>query len=67
MTLKAPALTAFGRSLSSARHSGYARELAAAQRQALANLRAAVPEARVRWRYSFVADGFALVVPTADV
>ena len=67
VTLKAPALTAFGRSLTSARHSGYARELEAAQQQALANVRAAVPEARVRWRYRFVADGFAVVVPTADV
>jgi subtilisin family serine protease len=67
VTLKAPALTAFGRSLTSARHSDYARELEAAQRQAAANILKAVPQARLRWRYRFVADGFAVVLPTADV
>ncbi len=67
MTLKAPALTAFGRSLTSARHHAYARELAAAQAQAERNLLAAAPGARIRWRYRIVADGFALVLPTADV
>ena len=67
VTLKAPALTAFGRSLTSARHSGYARELAAAQRQAARNLLSAVPNARLRWRYRLVANGFAVVLPTADV
>ena len=34
---------------------------------AQANILAAIPTARVRWRYRLVADGFALVVPTADV
>ena len=67
VTLKAPALTAFGRSLTSARHGSYERELAAAQRQAARNLLSAVPSARVRWRYRFVANGFAVVLPTADV
>src|SRR5205085_10260691 len=51
----------------SARHSGYARELAAAQEQAARNVLAAVPDARLRWRYRLVADGFAVVLPTADL
>jgi subtilisin family serine protease len=67
VTLKAPALTAFGRSLASARHSGYARELVAAQAQAERNILAAAPGALIRWRYRIVADGFAVVLPTSDV
>jgi minor extracellular serine protease Vpr len=67
VTLKAPALNAFGRSLLSAHHRVYKQEIAAAQRAALRQIVAAVPSARVRWRYRIVADGFALVVPTAQV
>jgi subtilisin family serine protease len=67
VTLKAPALGTFGRSLASARAHEYARELASAQAQAERNLLAAVPRATVRWRYRLVADGFAVVLPTADV
>jgi len=67
VTLKAPALTAFGRSLTSARHAGYATELAAAQAQAAHNVLALSPLARIRWRYRIVADGFAIDLPTADV
>jgi subtilisin family serine protease len=67
VTLEAPALTAFGRTLTSASHESYAAELAAAQAQAQANITAAIPTARVRWRYRLVADGFALVLPTAEV
>jgi subtilisin family serine protease len=67
VTLEAPALTAFGRTLTSAGHATYAAELAAAQAEAEANIFAAIPVARVRWRYRLVADGFALIVPSADV
>jgi hypothetical protein len=67
VTLEAPALTAFGRTLTSASHLSYTAELAAAQAEARANILAAIPVARVRWRYRLVADGFALLVPTADV
>ena len=67
VTLKAPALTAFGRSLTSARHRGYARELAAAQRAAARNVLAALPHARLRWRYRYVANGFAVVLPVDEV
>jgi subtilisin family serine protease len=67
VTLDAPALTAFGRTLTSASHAGYAAELAAAQAEARANILAAIPVARVRWTYRLVADGFALIVPQSDV
>ena len=67
MTLEAPALTAFGRSLTSARHHAYARQLAAAQAQAVRNLLAAAPGAQIRWRYRIVANGFAVVLPTAEL
>ena len=67
VTLKAPALTAFGRSLTSARHHVYARELAAAQAQAARNLLTAAPGARIRWRYRLVANGFAVVLPTGEL
>src|SRR5581483_1127752 len=45
VTLKAPPLTALGRSLTSARRAAYARTLAAAQRHALREIRSAVPSA----------------------
>jgi subtilisin family serine protease len=67
VTLHAPGLAVFGRSLTSARHRRYGSELAAAQAQAVSNLRAAIPAVRIAWRYRIVADGFALVVPTRDV
>jgi subtilisin family serine protease len=67
VTLRAPALTAFGRSLTSAPHRKYARELAAAQTAAQHNIVSAIPSAQVRWRYRLVANGFAVVVPTADL
>ncbi len=67
VTLQAPALTAFGRTLTAATHESYSAELTAAQDQAQANILSAIPVARVRWRYRLVADGFALVLPTADI
>ena len=67
MTLKAPALAAFGRTLLSASHTAYLRQVEAAQTQLVHNVQAAIPQAQVRWRYHLVADGFAVVVPRADV
>src|SRR5262249_27498491 len=67
VTLKAPPLAAFGRSLTSARHSGYARALASAQAQAERNILSAAPGTTVRRRYRHVAAGYALVVPTRQV
>ena len=67
VTLRAPGLAIFGRSVMSARHRTYRDELAAAQAQVARNLRAAIPSVKIAWRYRIVADGFALVVPTKDV
>jgi subtilisin family serine protease len=67
VTLKAPGLATFGRSLPSGEHAGYLHELDAAQAQAERNLLEAVPAAHVRWRYRLVMDGFAVVLPAADV
>ncbi|HZQ03926.1 MAG TPA: S8 family serine peptidase [Gaiellaceae bacterium] len=67
VTLKAPPLSAFGRSLTSARHDPYAQALAAAQNRAARNVVRAIPAARVGWRYHIVADGFSVVLPQADV
>src|SRR5882672_5665775 len=63
VTLKAPALSAFGRSLQSTSHDAYLRRLDAAQNELARRVVAAVPGARVRWRYRLVANGFAVVVP----
>jgi subtilisin family serine protease len=67
VTLKAPALAAFGRSLQAASHATYARRLESAQNVLARRIASAVPSARVRWRYRLVADGFAVVVPTSEV
>jgi subtilisin family serine protease len=67
VTLKAPPLSAFGRSLTSARHDTYTRELAAAQRQAARNVLSAVPSSSIRWRFHLVANGFSVLLPKAAV
>ena len=67
VTLDAPSLIDEGRSLTSARRSVYGKALAVAQARAQKNLLAAIPSARIVYRYRIVADGFAIVVPTRDV
>src|SRR5471032_2280221 len=67
VTLKAPPLATFGRSLQSASHTTYARRIEAAQAQAVRNVESALPDATVRWRYHLVADGFAVVVPRSEL
>jgi subtilisin family serine protease len=67
VTLKAPALSAFGRTLQSASHAAYARQMAAAQSELIRRVQSAVPSAQVRWRYRLVANGFAVVVPRSEV
>jgi subtilisin family serine protease len=64
VTLKSPPLSAFGRSLASA---SYRRQLAAAQAAASRNVLAAIPTARIRWRYSAVVNGFAVVLPRSEI
>ncbi|HEV7640336.1 MAG TPA: S8 family serine peptidase [Gaiellaceae bacterium] len=67
VTLKAPALSAFGRSLQSASHAGYLRRIDAAQNELARRIVAAVPSTQIRWRYRLVANGFAIVVPQGAV
>ncbi len=67
VTLKGAPLAGFGRSLESASHASYARQLAAAQEELARRVRSAVPSAQVRWRYHVIADGFAVVVPLSEV
>jgi subtilisin family serine protease len=64
VTLKAPALSAFGRSLQSASHADYLRRVDASQNVLARRVLAAVPGAQIRWRYRLVANGFAVVVPS---
>jgi len=45
----------------------YLRTLAAAQRELAARVAAAIPQAQVRWHYSVVANGIAVVVPRAQL
>ena len=63
VTLKAPPLAVFGRSLLSASHEDYLRRLEAAQDAVVHRVRTFLPEAQVRWRYHLVADGFAVALP----
>jgi subtilisin family serine protease len=44
----------------------YVRELAAAQRTLAARIAAAIPQARIRWRYQVTANGLAVVVPRSE-
>ncbi len=63
VTLKGAPLAGFGRSLESATHASYARQLAAAQGELARRVQSAVPGAEIRWHYHLVADGFAVVIP----
>jgi subtilisin family serine protease len=67
VTFPTPSLVALGRSLTSARVPIETRSIAAAQAKEASRLMAAIPTARIVYRYRIVADGFALVVPTRDV
>ncbi len=67
VTLKAPPVSVLERTLTAASRTTYADEIAAAQRVAQRNIVHAIPSATVHWRYTLVADGFALVVPKSSV
>jgi subtilisin family serine protease len=67
VTLKAPPLARFGRSLLSASHSDYLKRIDAEQNVVAHRIRTAFPTAQVRWRYRLVADGLAVVVPRSQV
>lgn len=67
VTLKGAPLAGFGRSLQSASHASYARQLAAAQSELARRVQSAVPGAQVRWHYHLVVDGFAVVIPRTEL
>ena len=59
VTLKAPPLATFGRSLLSARHTSYLRQIESQQAVVSARIEQAIPSSRIRWRYKLVAKGLA--------
>jgi len=67
VTAAAPPLSAFGRSLATARHGVYARRTDAARRELERRVVAAIPGARVRWRYRLTLNGFAVVLPRSSL
>jgi len=67
VTLKAPPLARFGRSLLSARHARYLRQIESAQASLTDRIESTLPDARVRWRYRLVANGLAVVLPRSEV
>ncbi len=67
ITLKGAPLSGFGRTLQSASHATYTRQLEAAQGELARRVESAVPAARVRWHYHLVADGLAVVVPRSEL
>jgi subtilisin family serine protease len=67
VTLKAPPLSQFGRSLLSARHATYLRQIESSQAALTTRIESTVPASRVRWHYRLVADGLAVVLPQSEV
>jgi subtilisin family serine protease len=67
VTLKAPPLSAFGRSLASASHLGYGLQMVAAQNVLAERIVTTLPGAHTRWRYTHVANGLAVVLPRSEV
>src|SRR5690348_12243903 len=67
VTLKSPPLARFGRSLLSARHASYVRQLDAQQAVVSAQIEQTIPSSRIRWRYKLVANGLAVVLPRAEI
>jgi subtilisin family serine protease len=62
VTLQAPPLSAFG---ATSGHRAYGVQLRAAQETLARRIVAAVPGSRIRWRYTHVVDGLAVVLPHA--
>ena len=67
VTLRAPSLSAFGRSLQAATHRTYLSRIDAAQNALARRITTALPQAEVRWRYRLVADGMAVALPQSQV
>jgi subtilisin family serine protease len=64
VTLKAPPLAAFG---NAGRHPIYAMQLHAAQAALAQRIVAAMPGSRIRWRYTHVLNGLAVVLPRSAI
>jgi subtilisin family serine protease len=67
VTLKAPPLATFGRSLLSGRHTSYLRQIESQQAVVSARIEQAVPSSHIRWRYKLVANGLAVVLPHSEI
>ena len=67
VALKTPPLARYGRSALSSAHTRYAAMIAARQDAVVAQIRRRVPSADIRWRYSIVLDGVAVVVPSTSL
>jgi subtilisin family serine protease len=66
VTLRAPSMAAFGRSLQSATHHIYMRQVDSAQTELATRITSVLPDAQVRWRYHLVADGMAVYLPRSQ-
>jgi subtilisin family serine protease len=67
VTLNSPSLASFGRTLQSSSHAAYRQRMRAAQDTLARRVLSTLPSARIRWRYSIVANGFAVVVPHSQL
>jgi len=66
VTLKAPPLSRFGRSLLSASHATYLKQIQAQQAVLTTRIETTLPDSSIRWRYQLVANGLAVVLPKAE-
>jgi subtilisin family serine protease len=66
VTLRAPSMAAFGRSLQSASHHTYMLQVDSAQSALATRITSALPDAQVRWRYHLVTDGMAVYLPRSQ-
>ncbi len=66
VTLRAPSLSAFGRSLQSSSHHIYMRQVDSAQTALATRITSVLPDAQVRWRYHLVTDGMAVYLPRSQ-
>ena len=67
VTLEAPPLSVFGRRLLSVSHRDYLQRIDSSQSALTRRIESTLPGARVGWRYRLVANGLAVVLPTAEV
>ena len=67
VTLEAPPLAHFGRSLLSSSHENYLRQVESAQAVVESRIERTLPGSSVRWHYTLVANGMAVVLPSSEV